>query len=144
MNDDYVQECLKLIEAWCEEHRCSDDMNLMAEWGAVNEALCNFNYLELQGAVILVDGLVQAFSLGELLNRETAVVHIEKASPSFPALYAVINREFCENSWKGVPFINREQDLGVDGLRQAKLSYHPHHLVEKYKVMFAGDAEHGS
>jgi hypothetical protein len=49
-------------------------------------------------------------------------------------LYAVINQEFCRHSWSQVPFINREQDLGVPGLRMAKMSYHPHHLVEKFRI----------
>jgi len=65
-------------------------------------------------------------------------VHIEKANPDIPGLYAVINRLFCEKYWSAIPFINREQDLGEDGLRKAKLSYHPHRLVEKFRVEWAG------
>ncbi len=63
---------------------------------------------------------VEAFTLGELLNKETAVVHIEKANPLVQGLYAAINQEFCRHSWSQVPFINREQDLGLPGLRLAK------------------------
>ncbi|MCU0821696.1 MAG: phosphatidylglycerol lysyltransferase domain-containing protein [Spirochaetes bacterium] len=140
INDDYILRCRKLIEEWCAEHRCKEDMNLMAEWDAVNEALQNFNQLRIRGAVILVDGAVHAFTLGEMLNSETAVVHIEKASPKYPALYSVVNQQFCENIWHGVPYINREQDLGVDGLRKAKLSYHPSHLVEKFQVTLTGSS----
>ncbi len=137
MNADHVRKCLRLIEEWCAEHRCSEDLSLMAEWEAVNEALRNFDALELQGAVILVRGDVKAFTLGEMLNADTAVVHVEKASPEYPALYTIINHDFCENAWSRVPFINREQDLGAEGLRQAKQSYHPHHMVEKYRVSLA-------
>jgi hypothetical protein len=66
-----------------------------------------------------------------------ATVHIEKADPEIPGLYAVINQQFCENCWSDVPFVNREQDLGEPGLRKAKLSYYPDHLEEKFQVRLA-------
>ena len=87
--------------------------------------------------MILIQDKVEAFSLGERLNPETAVVHIEKANPEIPELYTMINQQFCEKSWSNVPMINREQDLGEPGLRQAKLSYLPVHLVEKFRIRLA-------
>ena len=81
-----------------------------------------------------MDGKVEAFSFGEMLNPDTAVIHIEKANPRINGLYAVINQNFCAEAWAGVKFVNREQDLGLDGLRQAKESYHPHHMVEKFTI----------
>ncbi|HEY9074330.1 MAG TPA: phosphatidylglycerol lysyltransferase domain-containing protein, partial [Desulfobaccales bacterium] len=101
---------------------------------AVKAGLINFHDLNLQGGVIEIDGRVEAFTLGELLNNETVVVHIEKANPLVQGLYTAINQEFCRHSWSQVPFINREQDLGLPGLRMAKMSYHPHHLVEKFRI----------
>jgi hypothetical protein len=86
---------------------------------------------------------VEAFALGELLNSQTAVVHIEKANPEIPELYTVINQQFCANSWQNVPYINREQDLGEPGLRRAKLSYHPDHLEEKFEVGLASREQDG-
>jgi hypothetical protein len=126
--------CLDFQRRWCEWKRCAEDMNLLNEWAAVRAALADYAALEVRGAVILIDGRVEAFTFGELLNEETAVVHIEKANPEIPGLYAVINREFCRKYWDSVPFINREQDLDEEGLRKAKLSYHPVRLVEKYRV----------
>ena len=70
----------------------------------------------------------------ELLNEDTAVVHIEKANPEIEGLYAMISEKFVESDWREVKYINREQDLGEPGLRQAKLSYHPEHFVEKYQI----------
>jgi hypothetical protein len=131
------EACLKLQEAWCTCNRCSEDMNLMGEWEAVRELLGSCGGLGVQGGAILIAGEVQAFTLGELLNKDTAVVHIEKANTQIPGLYAVINQQFCEHAWSGVPFVNREQDLGDDGLRQAKLSYHPVRLVEKFAIRTA-------
>ncbi len=80
---------------------------------------------------------VEAFSLGELLERETAVIHVEKANPEIPGLYPLINQQFCEKTWPEVAWVNREQDLGEPGLRKAKESYFPDHLVEKFRVRLA-------
>lgn len=110
---------------------------MLGEWDAIREALTNFRSLELKGGVILVDNRVQAFTLGERLNNNTAVVHIEKANTEIRGLYAIINQQFCEKQWKDVLHINREQDLGELGLREAKLSYNPCRLVEKYRITLA-------
>jgi hypothetical protein len=98
---------------------------------ANREALLHFDKLDCQGGVILVDDKVVAFSLGEQLNPDTAVIHLEKANPEFTGSYAVINQEFCRNAWRDFTYINREQDLGEPGLRQAKLSYYPDHMSNK-------------
>ena len=134
---DRVQACLQLQDAWCDCNRCTDDMNLMGEWEAIKELFGVFDRLDLQAGAIVIDGMVEAFALGELLNEDTAVVHIEKANARIPGLYAVMNQQFCEHAWSGVRFINREQDLGDEGLRQAKLSYHPERLVEKFSIRSA-------
>ncbi len=75
---------------------------------------------------------VEAFSLGERLNKETAVIHIEKANPDIPGLYTAMNQLFCSNAWADTTYVNREQDLGSEGLRRAKESYYPHHMVDKH------------
>jgi len=137
MADAHREECLAMQETWCQCHRCAEDLNLMGEWQAIREVLEHFSDLQLQGAVIIVDGRVEAFTLGELLNRETAVVHIEKANAAMHGLYAAINQQFCQHCWQGTAYINREQDVGDAGLRQAKLSYHPDHLVEKFRIELA-------
>ena len=78
-----------------------------------------------------MDEKVVAFSLGEPLNPDTALIHLEKANPEFSGSYAVINQEFCQNAWSDFTYTNREQDLGESGLRQSKLSYYPDHLSNK-------------
>jgi uncharacterized protein len=134
----HVEACLELTGAWCDVLRCEEDLSLMGEWDAIREGLRNFETLQMSGGVVLIDGRVEAFSLGELLNETTAVVHIEKANTEIRGLYALINQQFCERRWQNTPFINREQDLGEPGLRQAKLSYNPDHLVEKFRISLAG------
>ena len=129
-----VDACRELASAWWMMKRCEDDMSLTSEREAVNEALANFSALKLMGGVILIEGKMQAFSVGELLNKDTAVVHIEKANPGIRGLYAAINQQCCEHAWGPVTYINREQDLGEEGIRKAKLSYHPDHLVENFII----------
>lgn len=134
LNANYLEDSFKIQEKWCQQKRCNEDMNLMDEWDAVNEALSNFHSLELKGGVILIDNRVVAFTVAEMQSEKTAVIHIEKADPDIPGLYMLINQKFCENGLKDAYFINREQDLGIPGLREAKLSYYPHHFIEKYTV----------
>jgi hypothetical protein len=131
---DHIQDCIKLQEKWCILRRCEDDLNLLGEWDAVKEILGSYESLDVQGGVVTIENKVMAFTIGQMLNDNTAVVLIEKADPEIPGLYPVINQQFCENNWKNVRYINREQDLGMPGLREAKLSYYPDHMVKKFRI----------
>jgi hypothetical protein len=137
LTDRHIPACLDLTEAWCDLKRCEEDMNLMDEWGAVREALAHWRELQIVGGVLLVDGRVEAFSLGEKLNDETAVIHFEKANAELEGAYAMINQQFCEHACSEHRYVNREQDLGIEGLRRAKLSYQPASLIEKYRIGLA-------
>lgn len=128
---DQIEACLDLEEQWCRLRSCVENPALLNEEMAIREVLLHFDTLDCLGGVILVDDKVVAFSLGEELNPDTAVIHLEKANPEFTGSYAVINQEFCQNAWSGFTYINREQDLGESGLRQAKLSYYPDHMSNK-------------
>ena len=128
---DLIEACLNLEEQWCRLRSCVENPALLNEEMAIREALLHFDKLDCLGGVILVDEKVVAFSLGEQLNSDTAVIHLEKANPEFTGSYAVINQEFCQDAWSGFAYINREQDLGESGLRQAKLSYYPDHMSNK-------------
>jgi uncharacterized protein len=137
LGEKYLSACLYLCARWCQVKRCECDLSLLGEWEAITAALANYQALELQGGVIIINDRVEAFTCGELLNKDTAVIHLEKAAPEMRGLYAVINQQFCRQAWAGVPLVNREQDLGEPGLRTAKMSYHPHHLVEKFRIRLA-------
>ena len=134
LTPDLISECLEMETEWCNLKHCEIFPGLAGEEKAIYDALKNKEMLGFKGGVILIDEKVEAFALGEQLNSQTAVIHIEKANPTFDGLYQLINQEFCKHEWKGISYINREQDLGEEGLRKAKLSYHPHHLVNKYTV----------
>ena len=137
LEERHLEACLQLADRWCEFRRCDEDLNLTGEWEAIRLALGHFRELSLTGGAVLVRDRVEAFSLGELLNRSTAVIHIEKANPEVGGFYTLINQQFCEHAWSGVELINREQDLGEAGLRRAKMSYHPETLEEKFRITLA-------
>jgi hypothetical protein len=132
INADVVGECLQLQTEWCDLRKCDSNPGLEAENRAIKTIFDNYAVLNVSGSVVYVDGRLEAFTLAEPLNNDTAVIHFEKANPEIIGLYQLINQWFCQNALKRFRFVNREQDLGVPGLRNAKLSYHPHHMVEKY------------
>jgi len=134
LDAELVKRVLGMQEAWCRLRECVEEPDLLAEDFAVHEALTYFDELGYQGGTIIINSVVEAFSLGEPLNQDTAVIHMEKANPDILGLYAAINQLFCLNTWSHMTYINREQDMGVEGLRKAKESYYPHHMGNKYTL----------
>lgn len=130
----FLDECARIMEQWCADKDCECVNGEYCERKANLELLENFGALDYKGALIKVDGAYEAFTAGEMLNENTAVIHVEKARSSIKGLYTLINQQFAEKEWSGTTYINREQDLGLDGMRKAKLSYHPVRLIDKYTV----------
>ncbi|MDD4084076.1 MAG: phosphatidylglycerol lysyltransferase domain-containing protein [Acidaminococcaceae bacterium] len=136
LTKDDVEECIEFADAWCEKKEPGAD-ELRCEFCALEKALRNLENLSIKGAVIRIDGKIQAFAVGEKLNPETAVIHFEKANPEIRGLYAVINQDFCAGVWTDVTYINREEDMGIEGLRKAKESYRPEFMVKKYSALIS-------
>jgi hypothetical protein len=134
LTSEWISECLRLETEWCDLRRCEAIPGLLNESLAIKEALTHFQSLGMKGGAILINGKVEAFTLGEPLNGDTVVIHIEKANPAYEGLYTLINQAFLEKQWSGCTYVNREQDLGEEGLRKAKESYFPHHMVNKYTI----------
>lgn len=134
LTPEWISECLRLETGWCDLRHCEVVPGLANESIAIKEALTHFDQLNMKGGVILIDGKVEAFTLGEPLNPETVVIHIEKANPAFEGLYPLVNQAFLEQEWSAYLYVNREQDLGEEGLRKAKESYFPHHMIHKYTI----------
>lgn len=98
----------------------------------IEACLNNFHALEMRGGMIKIDDTLAAFSLGEQINSDSVVIHIEKANKNYTGIYQAINQQFLENEWSEFKFVNREEDLGIEGLRKAKMTYHPIAFVEKF------------
>ncbi len=134
ISDENISDCIDIIEKWCIERNYTESGSLIAERKANLDLMDNYNSLRVKGAIIKVDGKPEAFTVGEQLNSNTVVIHIEKANSEIHGLYPLVNQQFLANHWNDIEFVNREQDLGLDGLRKAKLSYNPVSLLEKFTV----------
>lgn len=129
-----LEECERINIEWG-NHKTNGDYQLAFEHIANTEVLNNYNALGCTGGLIKVNGKFEAFTYGERLNKDTAVIHAEQANRNIKGLYNFINQKFCEQEWSSFPYINREQDLGVEGLRKAKNSYRPVKKIKKYSVI---------
>lgn len=126
---------MAMQEDWCTWRDCESSEALAAENRVISRVLKNWNDLPgIAGGAILVDGQMVAYTIGEKVSEDTLVIHFEKGDPEFKGATQAINQMFLENSGIDVPFVNREQDLGDQGLRRAKLSYNPVAFVKKYTV----------
>ncbi|HQI78527.1 MAG TPA: phosphatidylglycerol lysyltransferase domain-containing protein, partial [Petrotogaceae bacterium] len=103
---------------------------------AIFRALENFDKLGLTGGILKVSGKIAGFTFGEPISEDTVLIHIEKADPDTKGAYTAINQVFLEKQWKHMSYVNREEDLGLEGLRKAKESYHPVKMIEKYGCEF--------
>ena len=132
---DNWEEVKRFLIEWCEWKGCEDgDPVLAHEKDAVFFAIDHFNELPLRGRAFRVVGKVGAISLYERLNSDTALIHFEKGLPDCEGIYKAINNEVAARLAQHFTYINRESDLGVTGLREAKMRYHPHHMVEVYSL----------
>ncbi|MCM1272293.1 MAG: phosphatidylglycerol lysyltransferase domain-containing protein [Clostridium sp.] len=128
-----VNACKQLTDDWAREHASveTDGENFEYEVKVLKFALDNMKELGLEGGLIRVDERVVAFTVGEPLTKDTYVIHFEKAYADVRGAYPMINREYVRRRLSGYRYINREEDMGIPGLRHAKTSYQPVRLVEK-------------
>ncbi len=131
ITENNLEECIAMAEKWRVLNKCDEDENKEKELCVTLRALKLHKQLELRGGLIRTKEGVVAFSLGAPLSDDTFVVHIEKAFGEMQGAYPIINREFVLHAAKGYKYINREEDMGDEGLRKAKLSYRPAILLEK-------------
>ncbi len=136
MTEKDFNDCITFSAVTYNNKAASDDHSMLAEQFAINTYFNHFHELGLKGGVIRIGGRVAAFTIGEPLNSDTFCVHIEKADTTYNGIYAGINNLFSEAAAAEHKYINREEDLGLEGLRRSKLSYHPAFLLDKYEVTF--------
>lgn len=134
MTAEMTDACIEFMREWCDERGCVKGDSIDCERNAIVEAMNNFTALGFQGGAIFIEGKMIAFTFGEQSNDDTAVIHVEKGRLEYKGVYGVINQEFCAQNWQHVEYINREEDMGIEGLRKAKESYHPVKMIEKYRA----------
>ncbi|MBE6063946.1 DUF2156 domain-containing protein [Clostridium cochlearium] len=127
-----ADECLNTAIEWCRQNDCKG--YLLHEFCGIEDVLKNFDKLDVIGMAVYVNDKLSAFTLGEKVNKDMAIIHIEKADVNIRGLYPFINKTFVEQYLDDVTYINREQDLGIEGLRKSKLSYNPYKLEMKYCI----------
>lgn len=128
-NIDAVKLCAK---EWYKENAERFDKYMACEKDGIELLLNNMDELSILGGAVTVGEKVVAFTLASKINDEAVDIHIEKALKDYGEAYTVINREFAKNELSSFKYINREDDLGLAGLRKAKLSYKPERLIKKY------------
>lgn len=129
---DRIPECLALEAEWCRANDCDQHEGTGNERQALTYALQHFDELGLTGGILHAGGRIAAFTFGMPINEDTFGIHVEKADTRIEGAYAMINQEFANHIPQQYTYLNREEDLGIEGLRKAKLSYQPVLLLDKY------------
>ena len=130
-----IPDCLKLYRRWCAENGgCNSESSLVEECTATHRAFDNFEKLGLIGGALRINGEILAYSYGRPLGKDTFDIQAEKSLHEIDGGFTMINQQFAEHNCANYPYINREEDLGLESLRKAKISYHPAILLEKGSV----------
>lgn len=142
IQEKHINELAETYQVWFGNNPNQDD-SLRAEKAGIQAILQDFKILNrvsedglfsLKGGILRVGEEIVAFSFAEAISKESIVVHIEKANTAYAGVFQAINQQFLSHLWREYLWANREEDLGIEGLRKAKLSYHPAHLLEKYEI----------
>ena len=136
IDDEIITLCKIELNNWYKLRLSDDPEDPFIGWErkAIMEILNDFRYFDLKGGAIRLDGRIIAFTFGEQLNKDTAVIHVEKADPDIRGAYPAINQGFVAHAWSHMTYINREEDMGHEGLRKAKESYKPEKMIEKFNA----------
>lgn len=138
MEPDCVEEALAMQLEWLKWQEYESE-TLQAENTAIYRVLTNFDRIaNLTGGAIRIDGKMVAYTVAEPVCDENMIIHFEKGNTRYKGIYQAINKDFLANTANEYKYVNREQDVGDEGLRKAKLSYNPVELLEKFEVYFNG------
>jgi hypothetical protein len=135
LDDTLVEKALDMQTSWCTWRDCEAEEALDAENQAISRVLQAWgSFKNLRGGALLVDGQMAAYTIGERLASDTLLIHFEKGSPGYKGIYQAINQMFAAGIGWDCRWVNREQDLGNEGLRKAKLSYNPIAFIKKVSL----------
>jgi hypothetical protein len=134
---DDAAPCKDFLEEWCAERKCQyeNDEELFCERVAAHNALDWQDKIGWKGLVLRLDGKVKAFAMASLLTPDMGVLNFEKALASIKGLYQFFDRQCARQLFPKVPFINKESDMGLEGLAKAKKSYQPVRMVNSFELV---------
>jgi len=139
---DLIPGCLDMLDLWSEDNSERLDPSVHFEHDAIIRAFAAYEWLGLEGGVLFANGEIVGFSIGELCASNTFDVHFEKARIDMNGAYPMVCRELTKlvlQRHPDVVYMNREDDMGLDALRQSKQSYKPVAMVEKYTARWNND-----
>lgn len=126
-----TEECLSLFKKW-RSNKEQETQGLDDEYIAIKDLMRNLEEFKATAAGIRVDNKLIAFSCGEVLDDKTVLIHLEHADNDYEGAFTVMNQQFLENQWQEYEYVNREEDMGIPGMRRAKESYRPVTMIKKY------------
>ena len=124
----------ELLETWEKWNKSSNDKGLQNESKGIIRVFKNYMDLGLLGGLLRYNENIIAFSFGEIISKELCIIHIEKADIQYKGAYQAINQQLLAHCFNNITYVNREEDLGIEGLRKAKMSYNPEIILEKYEI----------
>lgn len=135
LTDDNIYLAKELADKWYADKLAENpDADYHMERKALDKALRDYKKLSMDGMILLIGNEAVAFTMGNIMSNTTFDVNFEKARSDVQGAYAVINREFAayiHSKYPDILYLDREEDMGLEGLRKAKESYYPHHMIEK-------------
>ncbi|MDY4696460.1 MAG: phosphatidylglycerol lysyltransferase domain-containing protein [Selenomonas montiformis] len=136
ITEEIIPACRVELESWYQMRLTDEPDDPFIDWErrAILEVFDDYEYFGLRGGAIRLDGRIIAFTFGEQLNTDSVVVHVEKADPNIRGAYPAINQGYVANNWSAITYINREEDMGHEGLRKAKESYKPEKMIRKFNA----------
>lgn len=134
MGTENIPACREMYQNWITQNRSRLDVSIEKEFQVVEGCFTHFAALGLSGGVLKSNDRVAGFCIGEPLTEDTYIVHIEKGDIAIQGAYPMINQQFVLHNMEHFEYVNREDDLGQEGLRRAKLSYQPDILLKKYSA----------
>ena len=132
-----MPECRRLFDRWIKDKQelAGVENSRRATYAVID----NFSSLGVTGGGIWIGGELVAASFAEPVSDNTVLAHLEFGDQSVRGVFNAINQQFCEHEWAAYRYINREEDMGLSGLRKAKLAYRPVYLIDKYTAALKGD-----
>ncbi len=124
----------ELLTTWKQWDNTDNDISLQNESKGIVSVFEHYMDLGFLGGLLRFNGDIIAFSFGEIIRDNLCIIHIEKANIQYHGAYQAINQQLLLHCFHNITYVNREEDLGIEGLRKAKMSYHPEFILEKYEI----------